>query len=138
VNEIAPSLNGTLTRRRFLVLGAASVVAVAGCSSGGSGGSTSSGATGSAVDYSSRFETFEAAVEPDGDLSMVVWPDFVTESGPEVRRLYEYQVTNGELMRYMPCFCGCGQNAGHRNNRDCYVQEVNTDGSVVFDSMAPT
>jgi hypothetical protein len=41
-------------------------------------------------------------------------------------------------MRYMPCFCGCGQNAGHRNNRDCYVKAVNADGSVIVDSMAPT
>ncbi len=37
----------------------------------------------------------------------------------------------------MPCFRGCGQNAGHRNNCDCYVQQVNADGSVVLDSMAP-
>ena len=41
-------------------------------------------------------------------------------------------------MRYIPCFCGCGLNDGHRSNRDCYVSRVNSDGSVVFDSMAPT
>jgi hypothetical protein len=126
-----------LTRRRFLVLGVASVAAVGagGCSSGRSTGPR---ATGSTADYSSRFAAFEAAVEPNGDLSKVVWPDFVSGGGPEVRRLYEFQVTNGELMRYMPCFCGCGQDAGHRNNRDCYVKTVNVDGSVIFDSMAPT
>jgi Protein of unknown function with PCYCGC motif len=132
-----------LTRRRFLVLGLALVAGVGagGCSSGRSGGSTGAGdtgATGLAADYSSRFAGFEAAAEPNGDLSKVVWPDFVTAGGPEVRRLYEFQVTHGELMRYMPCFCGCGQNAGHRNNRDCYVKAVNADGSVIFDSMAPS
>jgi hypothetical protein len=57
---------------------------------------------------------------------------------PEVKRLYEFQIVNGPLMRYMPCFCGCGQTAEHRGNRDCYVKAVNPDGSVVFDSMAPT
>lgn len=87
-------------------------------------------------DFSTRFAGFEAADEPDGDLSKIVWPTFVT--GAEVRRLYEFQITNGEIMRYMPCFCGCGRDAGHRNNRDCYVQSVNADGSVVLDSMAPT
>ena len=71
-------------------------------------------------------------------MSKVVWPDFVLRAGPDVKRLYEFQVTHGELMRYMPCFCGCGQGAGHRSNRDCYVRDVNSDGSVVFDSMAPT
>ena len=89
-------------------------------------------------DFASRFGQYEPALEPNGDLSKVVWPHYVIEAGPEVRRLYEFQITHGELMRYMPCFCGCGQNAGHKSNRDCYVREVKEDGSVVFDSMAPT
>lgn len=90
------------------------------------------------ADFSARFAGYKAAPEPNGDLSKVVWPDYVLDAGAEVKRLYEFQVTHGELMRYMPCFCGCGQNAGHMSNRDCYVREVNPDGSVVFDSMAPT
>lgn len=90
------------------------------------------------VGFSARFAGYEAAPEPDGDPSKVVWPAFVTDAGADVQRLYEFQVTNGELMRYMPCFCGCGGEAGHRSNRDCYIIRVNADGSVVFDSMAPT
>lgn len=93
---------------------------------------------GSATDYSARFAAFEAADEPNADLAKVVWPAFVTRAGPEVRQLYEFQLVNGELMRYMPCFCGCNAEDGHRNNRDCYVKTVNADGSVVLDSMAPT
>jgi hypothetical protein len=91
-----------------------------------------------ATDFAARFTSFGVADEPKGDLSKVIWPAFVTKTGPEVKQLYEFQVTRGELMRWMPCFCGCGQSAGHRNNRDCYVQAVNPDGSVVFDAMAPT
>ena len=91
-----------------------------------------------ATDFSVRFAGYEAASEPNGDLEKVVWPEFVTNAGPEVKRLYAFQVENGELMRFMPCFCGCGQNAGHRSNRDCYVRRVNPDGGVVFDAMAPT
>ena len=126
-----------LTRRRFLAVGmAAAVAGVSSCSSRDS--SAPPGADKTVEDFSGRFARFEAAAEPNGDLSRVVWPDFITDADPEVKRLYEFQITNGELMRYMPCFCGCGQNAGHRSNRDCYVQRVNTDGSVVLDSMAPT
>jgi hypothetical protein len=88
--------------------------------------------------FASRFAKYEAAPEPNGDPTKVLWPSYVTVAGREVRRLYEFQVTHGELMRYMPCFCGCGGFAGHRNNRDCYIRRVNPDGSVVFDSMAPT
>lgn len=90
-----------------------------------------------AADFSDRFAMYEPAPEPDGDLSKVVWPAFVTQADPEVKALYEFNIQNGDLMRYMPCFCGCG-NDGHRNNRDCYVRQVNPDGSVVLDSMAPT
>jgi hypothetical protein len=89
-------------------------------------------------DFSARFAQYKAAPEPNGDLAKVVWPSYVTDARPEVKRLYEFQVTHGELMRYMPCFCGCGDFAGHRSNRDCYVRRVNPDGSVVFDDMAPT
>ena len=133
-----------LNRRQFVGwgLGSAAVAVVAGsCSSSDTDSAprTTGGSAGAqAEDFSVRFSEFEAADEPDGDLSMVEWPSFVTDGDPEVQRLYEFQITHGELMRYMPCFCGCGQSAGHRSNRDCYVQSVNSDGRVVLDSMAPT
>jgi hypothetical protein len=90
------------------------------------------------TDYSARFAGYKAAAEPNGNLQKVRWPAFVVAAGPEVKRLYEFQITHGELMRYMPCFCGCGQNAGHMSNRDCYVRRINADGTVVLDGMAPT
>lgn len=89
------------------------------------------------IDFSARFAAFAAADEPNGDLAKVEWPAWLAKFDPEVKRLYEFQIVNGALMRYMPCFCGCGSD-GHRNNRDCYIKAVNPDGSVVFDSMAPT
>ncbi len=130
--------------RRTILLGAAAVGAVTvgavavWVATNQSGQPSSPGSENVASDFSARFAGFEAAPEPNGDLSKVVWPDYVLNTGPEVKRLYEFQVTHGELMRYMPCFCGCGQNAGHRSNRDCYIRRVDPDGSVVFDSMAPT
>lgn len=125
-------------RRPVLLVGVVlAVTAVAGCSSGGDdGGSARAG--GSSQDFSGRFDQYEVAEESDGDLSRVEWPDYVTEAGPEVQSLYEFQVTHGELMRYMPCFCGCGDNVGHRNNRDCFIEDVRDDGSVEFDPMAPS
>ena len=88
-------------------------------------------------DFSARFARFKPAPEPNGDLRKVKWPDYVLDAGPEVKRLYEFQVTHGDLMRYFPCFCGC-KDGGHRSNRDCYVRAVKPDGSVILDSMAPT
>jgi Protein of unknown function with PCYCGC motif len=88
--------------------------------------------------FDERFAQYGVADEPNGDLAKVVWPDYVLNAPPEVKELYEFQVTHGDLMRWMPCFCGCGQSAGHRSNRDCYIRRVNADGTVVFDPMAPT
>jgi len=121
-------IEGRISRRQAIkvILAGAVGLGLAACGGGGQ------------KDFSSRFAAYQPANEPNGDLSKVVWPDFVLAAGPEVRKLYEFQVQHGEIMRYMPCFCGCGQSDGHRNNRDCYIQAVNPDGTVVFDSMAPT
>ena len=129
-------------RRRALALVGSTVAGLlASACAGSPAGVGSQGARSSpsdAGDVSARFAAFEAADEPNADPAKVVWPAFVTRAGPEVRRLYEFQLVNGELMRYMPCFCGCHNEDGHRNNRDCYIKAVNADGSVVLDSMAPT
>lgn len=117
--------------------GSATVAAVGSSCSSPTAKVTGNTAT-AGVDFSSRFSGFTAADEPNGDLSKVDWPAFVTDGGADIKALYEFQITHGEIMRFMPCFCGCGQDAGHHNNRDCYVQTVDADGSVVLDSMAPT
>ena len=61
----------------------------------------------------------------------------VFASGSEAQALYRYAVEHDGELQYIPCFCGCGR-LGHKSNRDCYIKAVNPDGSVVFDSMAPT
>jgi Protein of unknown function with PCYCGC motif len=132
------SVGVVLSRRRFLAAAFGSVALVANSSACGSRSKGEAASSPPTDDYSARFARYQAANEPNGDPAKVVWPDFVTKAGPDVQRLYEFQITHGDLMRYMPCFCGCGQSAGHRSNRDCYVKTVNPDGSVVLDSMAPT
>ena len=89
-------------------------------------------------DLEARFSGFQAADEPNGNPAEVDWPSFVTDADAEVKGLYEFQITHGELMRFIPCYCGCGKSAGHRSNRDCYVKRIDADGTVVLDSMAPT
>ena len=90
------------------------------------------------VDYSAMFAQYEPSNEPNGDLTKVVWPQWLLDLDPEIKQLYEFQIVNGPLMRYMPCFCGCQVEDGHRSNRNCYVDTVHPDGSVVLDTMAPT
>jgi hypothetical protein len=132
--------NSTLSRRGLLVAGAGALagLVLAACSSSSRGNTSAPPGSAAATDFSQRFAKYQPADEPNGDLVKVVWPDYVTAAGPEVNSLYEFQITHGELMRYMPCFCGCGQTSGHRSNRDCFIKAVHPDGTVEFDQMAPT
>lgn len=131
------------TRRRLLSvlsLGAAGV-ALTGCAGAqlGSLSRPEPDRSGEVLpDFAARFAAFEPADEPNGDLAKVVWPAWMSQLDAEIKGLYEFQILNGPLMRYMPCFCGCQWEDGHQSNRDCYVEAVNPDGSVVFDAMAPT
>ena len=139
-------------RRRALVLVGAALggVVASACNSGNGGsmpaghggavpkGAQPAGGASTTTGFSARFASFQPADEPNADPAKVVWPAFVTRAGPEVKALYEFQLMNGDLMRYMPCFCGCQQEDGHQNNRDCYIDTVHPDGSVTFDAMAPT
>jgi hypothetical protein len=126
-----------MDRRDFL--SSATLLALgAGAAACGGGSGSASSTTQPERDLAARFAKYRVASEPNGDLANVVWPSFVDDAPAEVKTLYEFQVTHGNLMKWMPCYCGCGQNAGHKSNRDCYIKSVRADGSVVFDSMAPT
>jgi Protein of unknown function with PCYCGC motif len=122
-----------MQRREFLF---SSLVVALGWEAAACGGGESKPL--SAGELPAHFAKYPVADEPNGDLAKVVWPSFVTDAPPEVKTLYEFQITHGDLMKYMPCYCGCGKNSGHKSNRDCYVRKVGPDGSVVLDSMAPT
>lgn len=60
----------------------------------------------------------------------VVYPPFVTA---DVRDAYEFAFARPDVLRYLPCYCGCGLNGGHASNLDCFVAGVRPDGSVQFD-----
>ncbi len=63
-----------------------------------------------------------------------IWPDVYRRAPPEVREAYAYAAGNWATLRYIPCYCGCGSSAGHRDNFDCYVSESRVDGWVVLDT----
>ena len=64
-------------------------------------------------------------------------PPSVNGASPAVRELYEFAARRPDVLRYLPCFCGCA-NAGHRSNYDCFIDEVRPDGDVVIDEMGFT
>ena len=61
--------------------------------------------------------------------------DKVKEAPPVVQEAYRFAIANPDALSKFPCFCNCG-NMGHESNLDCFVSEINADGSVVFDYHA--
>lgn len=61
-------------------------------------------------------------------------PDEVKQASVTVQDAYRFNVANPEIMKEIPCYCGCGD-MGHASNYACYVQDY-TDGKITYDSHA--
>jgi hypothetical protein len=49
---------------------------------------------------------------------------------PEViQAVYRYAAEHPEVLRYVPCFCGCNE-MGHRSSEDCFVKSRSKNGTV--------
>ena len=62
-------------------------------------------------------------------------PAEVQSAPVSVQEAYQFVSVNPDLMKDIPCFCGCG-NIGHTSNYDCYVSNVDDKGNITFDNHA--
>jgi len=73
-----------------------------------------------------------------GDLqettaSLDILPKFLDGASDNLRIAYQTAATVTDVLPYIPCYCGCGESAGHQSNLNCFIAEVKDDGSVVWD-----
>ncbi len=54
-----------------------------------------------------------------------------------LRAVYEFAARRPDVMRYVPCFCGCERN-GHKDNEDCFVARRDPDGKPHWDAHGLT
>ena len=66
---------------------------------------------------------------------MSMMPDEVKSAPTVTQQAYQFAVANPDVMKHIPCYCGCGA-MGHTSNYSCYVESVDAAGSVKFDSHA--
>ncbi|MBE0410358.1 MAG: hypothetical protein IBX69_11565 [Anaerolineales bacterium] len=59
-------------------------------------------------------------------------PVEVRNAPAAVREAYQFAAANPDILKSIPCYCGCGP-MGHESNYACYVSEVQADGTVLFD-----
>ena len=58
------------------------------------------------------------------------------QAAPEVVRVaYRFALANREVLRHVPCHCGCGA-MGHDSNAACYLTAASAEGAPVFDTHA--
>ena len=67
--------------------------------------------------------------------SMDLMPAEVKSAPVTVQEAYQFNVANPDVMKNIPCYCGCG-NVGHTSNYRCYVSDVDEKGNITFDSHA--
>ncbi|TLS38062.1 PCYCGC motif-containing (lipo)protein [Pseudalkalibacillus caeni] len=60
-------------------------------------------------------------------------PDFLNEKDETIQVIYELAPHYKQVLESVPCYCGCGESAGHRDNYDCFVHENKEDGGIVWD-----
>lgn len=64
-------------------------------------------------------------------------PAFAASESSLAQNAYRYAVAQPEVLRYIPCYCGC-KGVGHRHNGDCYIQARHSDGTITFTSHGAT
>ena len=52
-----------------------------------------------------------------------------------VQTAYQFAAANPDIMKNIPCYCGCGK-IGHTSNYSCYVTSVDDKGKLTFDNHA--
>jgi len=56
---------------------------------------------------------------------------FAPPRSPDVvRAAYEFAALHPEVLKYVPCFCGCEQ-SGHQHNESCFVSRRAADGRIL-------
>ncbi|HLO18758.1 MAG TPA: PCYCGC motif-containing (lipo)protein [Anaerolineales bacterium] len=72
------------------------------------------------------------------DLHMTLLDQMPTEvqmAPVVVQQAYQFASANPDVMKNIPCYCGCG-NVGHTSNYSCYISHVDAKGSITFDHHA--
>ncbi|MUT68538.1 PCYCGC motif-containing (lipo)protein [Paenibacillus sp. NEAU-GSW1] len=101
----------------------------------GDGGEENDHSNHNSGEIQSHDKTTHAA---NGDLqektaSADVMPSFLANQPEDIRIVYQVAGKATDLLEWIPCYCGCGESAGHKSNLNCFIAEVQEDGSVVWD-----
>jgi len=77
-------------------------------------------------------EPLPARVPTDEELPPLPYAGYPTARPLEVvQAAYRFAAQHPEVMRYVPCYCGC-ERSGHHDNEDCFVSARDANGQVTW------
>jgi hypothetical protein len=123
----------------FVVMGVATLAAAACGSTGGQPpGATKGDAAPPPTGQVPAFVPSEKAPPVPAVLPALPSDAFPAARPPDVvTAVYEFAARHPEVLRYVPCFCGC-ERSGHRDNEDCFIKGRTADGQVAWDPHGAT
>ncbi len=62
-----------------------------------------------------------------------ILPSFLDHQSEDLKLVYQAAGQATEILKWIPCYCGCAESANHKSNLNCFIKEVKDDGSVVWD-----
>ena len=79
-------------------------------------------------------EPLPARVPADDELPPLPVVGYQPPRPPDVvHAVYRFAAQHPEVMRYVPCYCGC-EHSGHRDNEDCFVSARDAEGRVTWNA----
>ncbi|HFK1753452.1 TPA: PCYCGC domain-containing protein [Bacillus cereus] len=118
----------------FSLLAVLSLI-LAGCGSTGTNDQKSSESKQEEHDHASHTQQADIQEKTKGVDTL---PAFLDKLDPQMKDIYTVAGQNAELLDWIPCYCGCGESVGHKNNKNCFIREIKKNGEVVWDSHATT
>ncbi|MCR8987342.1 PCYCGC domain-containing protein [Brevibacillus laterosporus] len=120
---------------KLLSISLLGIVLLTGCANGNSVGTSSSS---QAISQEQTPDAPHTSHAPNGDLqeitnSISTLPTFLDTVDPNIKAVYRIAADHNDLLQSIPCYCGCGESAGHQHNGNCFIKEVKEDGSVTWD-----
>jgi hypothetical protein len=88
------------------------------------------GGSGIAIGYGFWLRAVGSAQPGTVSTQLAHLPDYVQNAAPEVQVAYQYAIDHPDILRQIPCYCGCDKTLGHNHNLACYITAFNGDGSV--------
>ncbi|MEK0314382.1 PCYCGC motif-containing (lipo)protein [Cohnella sp. 56] len=129
----------------WLLMAGALLLVLAACTRQGGSASDADGSVAAHAGHATSGDSHAGHTTnaPNGDLreetaSVDALPGFLDEEADQVKLAYIAASKLQDTLQYIPCYCGCGQSAGHKSNLACFIAGVREDGSVIWDDHGTT